>query len=247
MAKIDLTGNKYGRLTVLYEAPSVTYKCGCTIRYWHCKCECGNEKDVQQSALTCGSTKSCGCFKKESDNSSNVKLKRYNRYEIKDDYVVMYTLKNEPFYIDLEDLDKVKNYCWYLNKSGGYVVSNKTFGGGIRLHRLIMDVLDKPQLYVDHVNHDVVDNRKSNLRIVNQSNNGMNNSLRKNNKTGVTGVYFNSKRNKWRAEIMVNYKHINLGQFNNFNDAVIARKKAEEKYFGEYSYDNSLKVSKKIK
>lgn len=44
MTKIDLTGNKYGRLTVLYEVPSVTYKSGCTMRYWHCKKEKINDR-----------------------------------------------------------------------------------------------------------------------------------------------------------------------------------------------------------
>ena len=32
------------------------------LKVWHCKCECGNEKDVIQSALTSGNTKSCGCL-----------------------------------------------------------------------------------------------------------------------------------------------------------------------------------------
>ena len=46
---------------------------------------------------------------------------------------------------------------------------------------------------------------------------------------------------QWRAEIKINIKTIYLGFFNNKDDAIAARKSAEEKYFGEYSYDNSMK------
>ncbi len=45
----------------------------------------------------------------------------------------------------------------------------------------------------------------------------------------------------WRARIFINGKGIHLGRFTNFDEAVKARKRAEEKYFGEYSYDNSMK------
>ena len=56
----DLTGQKFGRLTVLYRAES---RKGCT--YWHCRCECGVEKDVPAGALKKGSTRSCGCLNRE--------------------------------------------------------------------------------------------------------------------------------------------------------------------------------------
>lgn len=57
MAKCnDLTGQKFGMLTVLYRAEN---RKGDT--YWHCKCDCGEEKDVCASNLTSGKCKSCGC------------------------------------------------------------------------------------------------------------------------------------------------------------------------------------------
>ena len=61
------------------------------------------------------------------------------------------------------------------------------------------------------------------------------------NTSGVTGVCFDKRINKWYAQIKVkNKKRITLGYFTNFEEAVVARKEAEQKYFGEYSYDNSL-------
>ena len=51
---------------------------------------------------------------------------------------------------------------------------------------------------------------------------------------------------KWNSQIALNGKHINLGYFSDFEDVVKARKEAEEKYFREYSYDNSQKISYNI-
>lgn len=106
-----------------------------------------------------------------------------------------------------------------------------------------MDCYDD-DLFIDHKygNASRYDNRKSNIRIVTPSQNGMNKPLLKNNTSGVTGVSFNKRKQKWESYITVNNKRKGLGYFDNFEDAVAARKEAEEKYFGEYSYDNSREV-----
>ena len=57
---IDLIGQRFGRLTVVSKAES---KCGRTT--WHCKCDCGNERDILAISLTRGFTKSCGCLHNE--------------------------------------------------------------------------------------------------------------------------------------------------------------------------------------
>ena len=58
--KDDLTGRRFGRLTVLYDT-------GTTKPYhgpiWHCKCDCGNEVDVVAGSLKNGNTRSCGCLR----------------------------------------------------------------------------------------------------------------------------------------------------------------------------------------
>ena len=58
---IDLTGMKFGRLTVIERAENS--KCGQP--RWLCKCDCGNEVVVQGGHLISGHTVSCGCFRKE--------------------------------------------------------------------------------------------------------------------------------------------------------------------------------------
>lgn len=56
----DLSGKKFGRWSVINKAKGKYGK-----RYWLCECECGNKRDVQSTALTNGSSTSCGCFQKE--------------------------------------------------------------------------------------------------------------------------------------------------------------------------------------
>ena len=95
--------------------------------------------------------------------------------------------------------------------------------------------------YVDHIKHINYDNRKSELRIGTQSENNMNRTVQKNSTSGVTGVNYLKRNNKWRAMIEFNKQRHYLGVFENKEDAIKARKEAEEKYFGEWSYDNSMK------
>lgn len=63
--KVDLTGGRYGRLTVIEAGDRRKNK-----QYWLCKCDCGNLKEIRGDQLTGGVTKSCGCLKKEQDNKN---------------------------------------------------------------------------------------------------------------------------------------------------------------------------------
>lgn len=59
---IDLTGRVFGRWTVQSHSHYDPLR---KVHYWHCVCECGNEKDVVTRSLTRGDSKSCGCLQKE--------------------------------------------------------------------------------------------------------------------------------------------------------------------------------------
>lgn len=131
--------------------------------------------------------------------------------------------------IDLEDVDIVKSYKWGID-GRGYVRGGNS--RNIQLHRLIMDCPD--DMVVDHINHNQLDNRKSNLRICTKQQNNFNKGLMTNNTSGITGVYWDKSISKWRAEIRYNKIKFSLGIFNNFEDAVQARQEAEIEYFGEY-------------
>lgn len=58
---IDLTGRRFGRLTVIEEGGRDNFRQA----LWKCKCDCGNEVDVRGYSLRVGNTQSCGCLQKE--------------------------------------------------------------------------------------------------------------------------------------------------------------------------------------
>lgn len=69
----NLSGQKFGSLTVLFPTEKRNYK-GSVL--WHCKCACGNEADISEDALVHGNYKSCGCQKK----SQASKLTSYHHF-----------------------------------------------------------------------------------------------------------------------------------------------------------------------
>lgn len=147
--------------------------------------------------------------------------------------VVLYNKQGEEVArttIDLDDVDRVKKHKWYLIKSTGYVHSKTA---NILLHRFIMNPQDT--MVVDHINHNKLDNKKSNLRICEQRQNCMNQGKRKDNTSGITGVSWDKRTNKWVVHIAAN-KHI--GYYNTLEEAIEARKQAEIDYFGEYRNDD---------
>ena len=86
----------------------------------------------------------------------------------------------------------------------------------------------EPDMVVDHINHNKLDNRLSNLRLVSKSENSKNLSKPKNNTSGVAGVY--KDRGRWRSKITVNGKNKYLGTYSNKEGAVKSRMEALERY-----------------
>lgn len=235
MRFIDLTGQKFNRLTVIKRVENYIQPNGKTIIQWLCECDCGSDKEiiVTSDTLKSGNTKSCGCLRKENTAQFNKESKKkYNNYDLLGKYGIGYTETGEVFYFDLEDYDKIKNYSWYINNRE-YVVSNSYYKY-TKMHRLVMNCPD--DMEVDHIYHNKNDNRKEFLRIVTKSQNQMNRSLQSNNTSGVTGVSWDSTKEKWCAYITYNNQRMHLGYFDDFESAVDIRSEAEEKYFGEYNF-----------
>ena len=239
MRVLDLVGRIFERLTVIER----DYTRSTKRARWLCECNCESKNTISVASgnLVQGITKSCGCLSK---NSPNVGIKRYNRYDITGEYGIGYTFKNQEFYFDLEDYDLIKDYSWSMNPKGYIGTTHDPEGNikGISMHRLVMNVTDK-NVFVDHIHHILNDNRKGELRSTTRSQNSMNQTISKINKSGVTGVYWNKTSGYWMSYININKEQTVLGKYKNFNDAVRARKNAEEKYYGEFSYDNSMKLN----
>ena len=84
---------------------------------------------------------------------------------------------------------------------------------------------------IDHINRIKTDNRIVNLREVTHAQNSQNRLKNVNNTSGYSGVCWQKSRNKWHVKIGVQGKRIHVGRFDNLEDAVAARKAAEQKYF----------------
>lgn len=236
---IDLTGQKFGHLTVIKRAEDKIQPSGQRKAQWLCKCDCKDNSIivVDGSHLKSGHTKSCGCLQESARYTNH---KKYNTYDLSGDYGVGYSSNtNNPFFFDLEDYDLIKDFCWLETKKG-YIMTTMAGETGVRkfIHNLIMPVAD----IVDHINGKKNDNRKFNLREANHSTNAMNCRSWSNNKSGITGVYFNKRKNRWIAQIAVNKKNIILGRFKNFTDAAKERLLGEQKYFGEFMYQPNIKI-----
>jgi hypothetical protein len=163
-----------------------------------------------------------------------------NKYIYFDDHaeIVVYSEKYGTFYvkIDLEDVEKCQDYKWsvgaYRYKKEGKVfhyATNKKVG---LLHRFVTNA--PKNIQVDHKNRDTVDNRKDNLREATRSQQGMNGNIPVNNTSGHLGVTWVKSLGKWMASLGKNMKKINLGYYDDIDDAIRARKEGEIKHFGEY-------------
>lgn len=101
--------------------------------------------------------------------------------------------------IDLEDIDRIKNYKWCVTTRNGktfYVIAAKSRKEKISLHRLITNCPD--YLCVDHINHNPLDNRKKNLRVCTSTENAQN-IITTNNKLGYQNIH--RYRNKYRVKV----------------------------------------------
>ena len=106
---------------------------------------------------------------------------------------------------------------------------NKTLHLAHRLAWLYMTG-EFPSDQIDHLNHVRDDNAWPNLRGATQLINSRNTTKRSDNKSGIVGVCFVSRENKWLSFIHHDGKCIHLGYFNCITAAAIARKAAEIKY-----------------
>ena len=156
--------------------------------------------------------------------------KIWNYYEIDNNICYIYYWEQKSssvkkILIDIEDKDIVYNFYWQLN-CNGYPMT-RTNGKKIYLYHLILN----SDTLVGHINHNPLDNRKENLRICTPSDNNLNQSISKRNTSGVTGVSFSQRENKWRARIQ--YEYNEYTKFFNTKEEAIKQRQEWEKEFGK--------------
>jgi hypothetical protein len=178
-----------------------------------------------------------------------MRKKNYN-YTIQGEMTIIHltTRKglNFDIIIDTEDLNKVINFpykwCVAKNHSGYYARATQYLGmfdGEFKyitpeLHRFLIDA--KENEFVDHINHNTLDNRKSNLRIAtNDENTKHREGKNKNNKSGYRNVCWHTKEGKWFVQLQINGRNTVLGKFNDIDEAGSFANEMREKYYGEFA------------
>lgn len=123
-----------------------------------------------------------------------IEEKVLNEYIEYDDYYELHIVNTSNFEafgkIDKDDYLKIKNYKWTLSVHNDdiRIIANSRELNRIYLHQFIINNNDKNKV-IDHINRNPLDNRKENLRIVSRSINSTNAKPRKENKSGIRGVY----------------------------------------------------------
>jgi len=253
--KEDVTGwimSEHGipssRLTIIEQIEDHIQPNGIHRPMCRCKCSCGSNKEVIAVVYDVknGHTLSCGCIQKESLKLVHKQNKRYNDYDLSGEYGIGWTRNTkEEFYFDLEDYDRIKDYAWNATKRKNtqykdLKANDSKTNSAISMHQLL------GYKGYDHINRNTFDNRKSNLRQASAADNSRNRSIPKNNTSGFAGVHKSSQYNRWIAQITVDKKVKYLGSFINKNDAIIARLKAEAKYYGDFAPQRHLFEQYKI-
>lgn len=146
--------------------------------------------------------------------------------------------------VDQKDFYVLNQWKWSFcsNKWGGYAARQQGCKT-IYMHRFILNL--EPGQQADHINHNGLDNRRSNLRVATQHQN--NGNLRKpnHNTSGYKGVSFykGHKSKPWTAYIQNMGRKIHLGYFETASEAALAYNFAAKKQWGDFAQLNKLKTT----
>lgn len=170
---------------------------------YECKCDCGNTTEVISYKLRNGKTKSCGCLRHEIRDITNERFGRLVAVE----------------FVEIRNSKTIWKCVCDCGNMCEVSLSSLSSGASRSCGCLDREVkqasIYERMQFRDGTSY-VAHNRKN---------------INKNNSSGVRGVHFDNKRQMWVAQIGFQNKVIYLGRFVNKEDAIKARKEAEEKYF----------------
>lgn len=179
--------------------------------------------------------------------------KGFNIYKVVDDSIAeFYILHDGVQYVvtvDIDDLNRLieldlhwnvykrKDLCYAItnnygrDENGRYKLLNT-----ILLHRFILNDEIQSGMHIDHINHNGLDNRKSNLRIIKVSENATNRSGKNsNNKSGYRNVFWSTKDKRWAVSLHKDGRQIYGGHYTDVHEAGRVAQNLREQYYGEYA------------
>ena len=136
---------------------------------------------------------------------------------------------------DQQDQALISRFTWSLH-SKGYACTTIN-GKPVLMHRLILGIVDKPEIEVDHIFHNKLDNRRSKIRVCTHSQNRRNSrKLKESAQSQLKGVYRDN--NKWHAQIMQGNQVINLGRYRSEITAGRIYDQAAKENFKDFAFLN---------
>lgn len=133
--------------------------------------------------------------------------------------------------VDDEDYPLLARHTWHASVLGGHVYATRNVTKNPRateaMHRLVLGPAPDRWHVADHINGDTLDNRKSNLRWVSKRGNALNSKRHRDG--SVIGIDRVQATGKWRARIHDFGKSQHLGNFDSIEEAINARRFAEQK------------------
>lgn len=143
--------------------------------------------------------------------------------------------------VDTDDYEALSAHKWRANytPSTFYAVREQSVGGVRRvflMHRVLM--APAPGLYVDHINHDGLDNRRANLRVCTNAENQRNGRSRAGSSSKFLGVYWSAARSRWGAQIKIGGQTHGLGRYLDETEAARAYDAAAREHHGQFANPN---------
>ena len=207
-----MVGKRFGRLVVVEEAGN--NKQGTAL--WKCACDCGNQIIVLGGSLRQMTTNSCGCLrtqktKKRFATHGMSKTLEYNSWN------TMLQRCNNP---------NVKSYHNYGER--GITVCKRW----LHFENFLKDMGIKPKgLTIERIDNDK-GYEPENCVWASWTKQRRNQRICKTNTSGTSGIYFDKQSKRYRVCIGNDYKNHYIGRFDTMEEAIIARKQAEQKYWG---------------
>lgn len=203
-------GTRIGRWTVLREVRKNGKK------YYECRCDCGTVKEVYGRSLEKGVSQSCGCLARElaKDRREDLTGRRFGKL------VVLCRGVKDGYWICECDCGNRKSV-----RGNSLTMKNGTQSCGCIQKDVAAGVGTRTVAKNSEKQRGVNRAYWTNFQVIESE------RLPKNNKSGHKGVWWDKNREMWCAYIQVHGSKVHLGRYHKYEDAVAARKEAEEKYF----------------
>jgi hypothetical protein len=152
------------------------------------------------------------------------------------------TKKTEKILVSDIDYAELSNYTWHVD-SNGYAGTNIKLNEDtskrqrkVRMHQLILPEAE----LVDHINRNKLDNRRSNLRSANNSQNTVNRSAATTKKASLYKGVHKTASGSWQAMIWYKGKNYGLGSYKTPEEAALVYNMKAEVLYGDYAFINVI-------